>query len=242
MVKGIKHAAAGMISRMRQQEAISNNLANVNTTGYKANRVIFSHEINSAMLRNSYPTRPGQGGGDYYFLNMDLTQGALQDTRNPLDVAIGGSGFLVIESGESFGYTRNGNFSLNEENELINGQGHRVQGVDGAIRITGSDVVIRESGEVVVDGRVAGRIRVVDFPSDTQLKRNADGYFIPEGEIEPVTSENSRIMQGKLEKSNVNPVRAMVQMIELNRNFEALQKAIHAQNETLRIATNEIVK
>ena len=65
---------------------------------------------------------------------------------------------------------------------------------------------------------------------------------IPEREIEPVTTENSRVLQGKLEKSNVNPVRAMVQMIEMNRNFEALQKAVHAQNETLRQATNEIAK
>lgn len=92
----------------------------------------------------------------------------------------------------------------------------------------------------MVDGETVDRLKIVDFEQPYKLRRNDFGYFTPEGEQEPITSENTRILQGFLEESNVNPVDEMVKMIELNREFDYCQKAIIAQAETLKTGINEV--
>ena len=242
MIKGIYHVAAGMLPREAQQEAISNNLANVNTTGFKAVRRLFRTTLDNRLLQGGPGGTPLKPAGEEYYLQTDLSQGSLDRTHNPLDIAISGSGFFAVETGDGVFYTRNGNFKLNNDNELVNNLGHTVQGEGGVIVIEGSEVVIKENGNVIVDGNSVDQLRIVDFQQPDDLKRNGFGYFMPADPTTTINAENYRIMQGHLEKSNVNVVRTMVEMIELNRIYEALQKSMHAQDETLKAAVNEVAK
>jgi flagellar basal-body rod protein FlgG len=242
MIKGLYDAAAGMTARIVEQETVANNLANVNTTGYKAGRSLFKVTIQGRLLEDGRLGRGMKGGDDPAYLHADPTPGALVETRNPLDVAIAGRGFFALETGDRITYTRNGSFTLNEDLELVSSQGYRVLGEAGPIRIAGRNVTISESGAVTVDGTPAATLLLVDFDDPAQLKRNALGGFEPEMGAEPFPVTDVRVLQGRLESSNVDPVAEMIRMIELNRSFESCQKAIQAQDETLKLATSEIAR
>lgn len=242
MIKGIYHAAAGMLPRVNQQETVGNNLANINTIGFKADHRYFSHELNSRMLMGGGSPAMVITSPQVSILITDFSQGTLIETRNPLDLAINGKGFFVLETGESQSYTRAGNFALNASSELVNAQGHKVLGLEGPIRIEGKEVLIRSDGAVMVDGKQVGTLRIVDFPSPYQLKRNGWGYFIPDPPQDPIIPEKVELRQGFLENSNVDPILEMLQMIELNRSYESCQKAILTQDETLKLSVNDLPK
>ena len=242
MIKGIYHAAAGMIPRESQLEAVSNNLANANTTAHKTDRRLFRTTLNNQLLQGGPFGTEQTLPPELYYLQTNFEQGSLEKTDNPLDLAITGNGFFAVETDEGTFYTRNGNFKLNQDNELVTNQGYRVLGESNPIQVNGNDVVIRESGEVIVDGVVVDTIQIVDFDDKEQLHRNSYGLFVPDDEQQNQPAQDFRIMQGFIEKSNVNVVRNMVQMIELQRIYETLQKSIITQDETLRLAVNEIAK
>jgi len=241
MIKGIYTSAAGMIARQTELEAVSNNLANVNTTGYKADRRLFRATITGELLQGKSPDWRADNA-PFYEINTDFTAGALTQTGNPLDIAIGGKGFFAVETEAGVAYTRNGNFSLNADNELINAQGHRMLGESGPIRIDGKQVAVAENGDLFVDGVNAGRLMVVDFAEPYKLKRMEGGYFVPEEGTEAIPAEAPRLQQGRIESANIDPVAEMVRMIELNRAFESCQKAVQAQDETLKLAVSEIAR
>lgn len=240
MIKGIYHAAAGMLPRMNQQETVGNNLANVNTTGFKADKRYFRTALDNSLLQGGPMGQPKQLTDDQFSLITDFAQGSLAETRNPLDLAIQGDGFFVLETGDAVSYTRNGSFSINGEGDLVNSRGFRLMGEAGPIRITGREVVVRDNGEVIVDGRPSGTIKVIDFDKPYSLKRNGYGYFVPDPPAEGFGPETFQIKQGFLENSNVDAIAEMIQMIELNRNYESCQKAIQAQDDTLKLAVNDL--
>lgn len=241
MIKGIYHAAAGMLPTMNQQETVGNNLANVNTTGFKADKRYFRSALNNSLLQGGR-NGPSSKMIDESSLITDFTQGAFSETRNPLDVAINGDGFFAIETGESVSYTRNGSFAIGSDGDLVNNRGYRVLGEEGPIRVNGKEITIRYNGDIVVDGKSVGTLRIVDFEKPYELKRNGYGYFVPPGETTGQSPESLELRQGFLEDSNVDPIEEMIQMIELNRNYESCQKSIQAQDETLRLAVNELPK
>ena len=240
MIKGIYHAAAGMLPSMNQQETVGNNLANINTTGFKADKRYFRMALNNQLLQGGSHGEPVELSDEQFSLITNFEQGSLSETRNPLDVAIHGDGFFVIETDETISYTRNGNFGINAEGELVNLRGYRVMGEGGPLRIVGLEVMIRDDGAVVVDGQKIGSIKIVDFEQPYNLKRNGYGYFVPDPPVDGFTPEKALIKQGFLENSNVDPISEMIQMIELNRNYESCQKAIQAQDDTLRLAANQL--
>jgi len=242
MIKGIYHAAAGMLPRMNQQETVGNNLANVNTTGFKSDKRYFRTALDNMLLQGGPEGSPLQLTEEQFPIITDFSQGSLSETRNPLDLAINGDGFFAIETGESVSYTRNGNFAINVDNELVNSRGFRVLGESGPLRITGKQVLIRENGEIIADGQVVGAVKIVDFEKPYDLRRNGYGYFVPVEGGEGQPAEKLNIKQGFLENSNVDAISEMIQMIELNRNYESCQKAIQAQDETLRLAVNDLAR
>ncbi|MCF7809411.1 flagellar basal-body rod protein FlgF [bacterium] len=240
MIKGLYNAAAGMIPRESQLEVVSNNLANANTTGFKADRRYFRTVLNSRLLHGGENGGPVKLPEEMYYIGTDQSEGSLEKTGNPLDVSISGKGFFAIETDDGEGYTRNGNFRLNDNNELITSEGFRVLGEKGIITIEGHDVVVNNQGEIEVDGNTVDKLKMVDFQNPYKLRRNGYGLFVPETKEQPQQAGNFNIMQGYIEKSNVNVISEMVLMIELNHVYEALQKAISANDDTLRMAVNEI--
>jgi flagellar basal-body rod protein FlgG len=242
LIKGIYHAAAGMLPRMSQQETVGNNLANVNTTGFKADQRFFRTSLNNSLLQGGKIGQNVKFSDDQTSLVTDFSQGSFSETRNPLDVSINGDGFFVFETGDSLSFSRNGSFAVNGESELVNNRGYRVMGEEGPIRITGHEITFRADGGIIVDGKTVGTLKIIDFEQPYALKRNGYGYFIPDPPDSGFRPEKCELRQGFLEDSNVDAISEMIQMIELNRNYESCQKAIQAQDDTLKLAVNELPK
>ena len=243
MIKGIYHSASGMIPRFFKLAAISNNLANINSTAFKADRVHFGTVLNNELSQGSVEGAPARSIEREMSYSTDFSQGSLERTGVPTQLAINGKGFFVIEgaeTGEIF-YTRNGNFKLNSEQELVTASGQKVLDTsDTPILIDGDDLVIAEDGQYFVDGLAIGKFQIVEFEDENVLlKRGETLYSLGNDEL-PEDSENSSLFQGYLENSNINTVREMVEMITLNRNYEASSRILTAQDETLKKTVQQI--
>jgi flagellar basal-body rod protein FlgF len=172
---------------------------------------------------------------------IDLSQGQLQPTEQPLDVALEGDGFFVVSTPDGERFTRNGSFSLTPEGTLVDSDNNPVLSDAGPIIINGEDIAIGQDGNIFVNGVETARLRVVDFAKPYDLKKVDGGFLMPEDETaKPTPATNFSIHQGYVETSNVNIIENMVDMIISFRAYEAGQKAIHAQDETLDKAVNDL--
>jgi flagellar basal-body rod protein FlgG len=237
----IYKAGAGAILQQIRLESYANNLANVNTTGFKADQPVFRFDA---------PEIPADTAGNVprlspYALPLEYVtnfeSGPLRQTGAPLDVAIVGNGFFEVQTPDGLQYTRNGGLSINAEGELSNAEGWPIMGQGGAIRIEGSRVDITEEGQVMVDGDVAGVLKVVDFDDRSGLKKTGNSLFKDQGAGSGMaTAEGYRIAQGRLESSNVDAIRTMTEIIETLRVFETYQKMIRSADEATAKTVNEV--
>lgn len=244
MIKGIYHSREGMLAAQKHLEVVANNLANVNTVGFKQEQIAFRQALEQSSVSAS-PAATGEkfvtaerGGHGF------LQQGVLRETGNPLDVAIAGDGYFVVETDFGFAYTRDGRFQLNAEGELTTLNGHRVLTTGGTLQIPDGDLQISSEGEIHLksEGKARGqaldRLLVVSFNDPTVLRPTTDGLLITQQE--PYELEEPNLRVGYLEESNVNMVSQMVEMIEVQRFHEASAKAIRTQDDTLGKAVNEV--
>jgi flagellar basal-body rod protein FlgG len=221
---------------------LSNNLANVNTIGYKADLPVFRFNEPAAEADPATGEVPKLSP---YLSPIDhvtnFTEGALRETGNPLDVAIVGDGFFAVQTPDGIQYTRKGRFSVNEQGQLSTADGNAVMGQGGEIAIDGSRVEISEAGEVSVDGAVVDVLRVVDFERPYPMQKVGGTRFVPaESSAQPQESRNYRIAQGAVEASNVDALRTMTELIESLRVFESYQKAIRAADDATAKTVNEV--
>lgn len=257
MVRGLYTSASGMLVFWNIHNVISNNLANVDTAGFKRDVVTVQ----------SYPTVPISRIQDTYFetyfRKIDLrphigylgvgaivdkthtihTEGKYKQTDNPFDVAIKGDGFFTIQTPNGIRYTRDGSFTKNSNGELVTLRGDIVLGEEGVIIVGGGKIQFGEDGSVYVDGNFVGRLRITNFPDISHLEKIGDNLFNAQpGAGIPFTPLNFEILQGYIETSNVNSVREMVEMISALRAYEASQRMITAQDQTLDKVINEVGK
>lgn len=245
MIKGIYHSAAGMIARQRQLDVIANNLANVDTVGFKAEKVVFR-----ASLTASLGSPPAAQGEKLVTAERGISTipsfGSLHETGNPLDVAIEGNGYFMIETDSGIAYTRDGRFQLNPDGELVTLNGDRVLAEGGTVQIPEGSLRINPEGEIVLKNddnqmeQIIDRLRVVTFENYEDLRPLRNGLFATDQQ--PLNIEEPSIKPGYLEDSTVNPIEQMVEMIQANRIYEASSKAIQAQDSTLGKAVNEVGK
>jgi flagellar basal-body rod protein FlgG len=176
-------------------------------------------------------------------LTLDLSQGLLKPTGNPLDLAISGEGFFVVQTPRGERFTRKGDFSLDRNGFLVTNEGFQVLGEGGPIEIgRGREVVINERGEVTVDGEVIDTLRIVTFSKEARLIPEGNGLIRAEGG-EVLPAEGFSVKQGFLEGSNVSPIEEMVRLMNLIRLFEAYQKALQTSFEDLsRKLIQEVIK
>ena len=172
---------------------------------------------------------------------IDYSQGDLDQTGVDTDFAIDGDGFFAVQTENGIMYTRSGDFSLSPQGILVDKQGNPVLTDSGPLAIQADTFTVNDDGTVTINDYAAGRIRVVDFEKPYQLRKVGDSYLAPK---DPTAVERPsadyRIRQGYLEKSNVNIVEVMVDMLSSFRAYEAGQKAIQAQDETLDKAVNDL--
>ncbi len=238
MIKGIYSSEAAMRPKMARMEVLANNLANINTTGFKADRVFVR------MLEQSAKTT-ADGRGDMTGVTtgkyIDTTGGSLQQTDNPLDLAIEGDGYFAVQTSRGTRLTRNGNFTLNKEGMLTTADGYPVLGVNGTIQLPQRDridlksISISQSGEVVMDKEPLGQLRIVVPEHPEVLQKDHESLmFVDQSErILDVAPERVNVRQGFVEESNVEGIQEMIAMIELSRGFETDQKMIQSQDATL---------
>lgn len=222
MILGMTSAVQAGLRQQHKFEITSNHLANVNTTGFKGEILSFDD-----MFRAT--------------LTTDFTQGDIQVTDNRLDVALADEGFFKVETPLGIRYTRDGAFTVDMEGQLVNQRGDVVQGEGGPIVIQGREVNITGEGDVQVDGEIVGRIAVVTFDDPENLRKEGANLFVhtaeAPGEVPPPSVS---VVQGALEKPNVNVVSEMTDMIETHRLFEAYTKLIQAIDETDTRAVTEV--
>lgn len=227
-------AMTGALHTMTQQATVSHNLANVSTTGYRAQSDTFRAV---PVFGESLPTRA-------FVLDstsgVDFTPGAIQQTNRPLDVAIQGSGWITVqfENGEE-AYTRDGNLQIDVAGTLRTGQGFTIKGETGPIAVPpDSRIAIGRDGTVSVlptDSRttavaIIGRIKLVN-PPEEQLVRGEDGLFRLKQGGEAPASDEVALVEGALESSNVSAIGEMVKMISLARQFDMQMKILESAKQ-----------
>ncbi|MDX9923743.1 MAG: flagellar hook basal-body protein [Ignavibacteriaceae bacterium] len=227
MIKGLYTVARSLDFRTKNIELIANNLANINTTGYKR-EIPFSEYLNES------------GGVDIKKIsNMD--QGETILTSNPLDLMIDGKGFFTIQNEDgSMELTRDGRFKINEEGFLTDSVNRKVMGKNGAISLEDtlltkdSKILISPEGEVRVGDKIIDSLSISNVDMPEELVRTSGSNFIAEdGTIIPATINDFKVVQGYIEESNTNPLIEMEQMISVNKSFESAQKIISALDKSL---------
>jgi len=235
----IYKAASGALLQQMRLDMFSNNLANVNTAGYKADIPPFSldilqqQELEDVGEDSKVPPMKSRS---------DFSSGPMVRTNSPLDVAIVGKGFFEVTAPQGTRYTRKGTFTVNDQGELSTLEGWPVQGQGGTIKITGSDIQISDKGEVIVDGDIVSSLNVVDFDDLNQLQKDGNSLFVPKEGARPTPLEPASIQlsQGFIEQSNVNAIRTMTEIIETMRAFETYQRIIRTSDDTTAKLINEV--
>jgi flagellar basal-body rod protein FlgF len=232
----------------RQLDVVANNVANVNTTGYKADSSLFEEYLRSGAHEDNFV---GTDRRVSYVQDRatfrDFSQGASEQTKNPLDVAIDGSGFLVVQTPAGERYTRDGNLQLNNQGQLVTLSGNPVLGTSGPIvfQPTDHDINITPDGTItVLEGNartdaIRGKLRLASF-TDAQklLKEGSNLYSSGEGPPQPDTK--SVIHQGYIEKSNVNAVAEMSRMIEVTRAYTQISTLLQQQSDLHKTAIQQL--
>ncbi len=220
MLDGIELAAAGQESYANVQEVIARNLANANTIGFKKNTISFK-----TILSGDEGAQTSTLQTDY---GVDQSKGALTHTGNSLDIAIDGDGFFTLETDKGMRYTRNGLFQLSPNSEIITDSGAKLIGQNGPVRIPNGavEIIINNKGVVKVDGKNIGKLTITNFTDLNQLVPTGDSTFAAPVEIIDEGDAKFRVAQGYLERSNVNVVMEMVDMITNMRSYEASNNII----------------
>jgi len=230
----------------RELDVVANNIANVNTTGFKADGSIFEEFLNSN-------ARADQTGNRVSFVRdrgtwHDLSSGAVEKTGNPLDIAIDGKGFLVVQTPRGERYTRNGSFQISNTGELVTSEGSQVMGEAGPIKFQPTDNQISISGDGTISVREGnattdsqrGTLRMVTLDAANLKKDGGSTFSTVNGT--PAPTKESRIMQGMVEKSNVRAVVEMTRMIEVTRSYTQIAAMLSQQADMQRSSLTKLAE
>lgn len=242
MNSGIYGAISGNLAMMNQLDALANNLANVNTPGYKKDTIRFESVLaaTAAQGESGAVDTPALVVQEY---SVDFSSGVMKLTGNTFDLALDGDGFFVVNTPDGQAYTRQGNFRIDAHGKLVTVDGYEVLGGGAPILIDGGTVSFDSEGKIFVEGLETGTIDVVDFPKPYDLRKIGSAMFMPNSEdARPAPARSTAVMQGHLEGSNVNVLEEMVRMIETTRSSESCQKMIQNYDQMTAKAVNDLGK
>lgn len=218
----------------KQMDIVSNNMANMNTAGYKQDEAIFSSYIAETEGAKGFGKIPVFFTQDYGVFK-DFQEGAFQETGNQLDVALQGQGFFALETPQGEMYTRKGQFSLDAEGKIVTKDGDVVLSENGEpffIAPGEKEINISESGEISTETGVIGRLKIVAFNNEQKLLKVGGTKFVNNGATATeVAVDQLNVKQGMVEKSNVEPIVEMSKMIKLQRNYEYVQQMIDEEHD-----------
>lgn len=253
MIRGLYTSVSGLITLQHEQETITNNMANINNTGYKKS-VLTKQSFEDVMISN----RQKLSGDNYVRNNIGtlnlgvqtndvktvFTQGTLKSTDSKTDFAIDGRGFFVAQNGDKQVYTRDGNFKVNQQGYLITNDGCEVLGRNNStgeiehIYVGNMNFSLDGENNLQIDGMGAPhKLLTADFEDYNSLEQLGDNYITIDN---PVYDAKVSVVQGVLEGSNVDSADELVKLMEVKRQFETNQKFIKMQDETLEKAANQL--
>jgi flagellar basal-body rod protein FlgF len=231
----------------RELDVVANNIANLNTTGFKADGSIFEEFLNSN-------ARTDQTGNRVSFVRdrgtwHDLSSGPVEKTGNPLDVAIDGKAFLVVQTPRGERYTRNGSMQINAQGQLVTGEGYQVLGdagpitfqpTDNQVSIGGDGTISVREGKATTDSK-RGTLKMVSVANAQNLQKDGNSTFSIAGET-PAPTKTSRLIQGTVEKSNVRAVVEMTRMIEVTRSYTQVATMLQQQADMQKSSIDKLAE
>ena len=246
MSRGLYTLTSGMLTQQRKIEISSNNIANINTTGYKKEQAVTSNFgsllINKLQQNGIYETAVPLSEVSLIRITEDNntihSQGTLDETNGAFDFAIIGGGFFSINDNGNILYTRNGSFNLDDDGYLIFGDKGRVQGEYGDIFIGTDKYECLEDGSIYVDGELIDRISIFDFEDYAALDKISEGMY--GSAAEPYLVEMPTIKKGTLERSNVNLTQEMSDVLSSQRALQSSSQALKMYDLIMEIEANQI--
>jgi flagellar basal-body rod protein FlgG len=259
LVRGLYTAASGALVAQSQADVIANNLANVNTSGFKRTllQVQSAPEMGLYRLQNDPSSDNPRGNPSNAYVGalgmgaqvMDtptvFEQGALSKTGNPLDLALQGNGFFSIQTPQGVRYTRDGQFSEDPAGRLVTMDGNLVLGTNGQpvqLQTSGGAVQIDRNGQITQNGQLVGTLRLVQFSNLAQVRPEGDNHFVATAAAGAAPATAATVHQGFLETSNASVVRSMVDLITAQRWYEANTKVIQTQDQANSWAISNVAR
>jgi len=250
MLNGLYTATSGMAMQQRKLDIISQNLANLNTVGHKKEVPVFAEYIANAsetpddVIRNSDYNQMINSTVRLYDIQTNFDQGYLKETGKSLDMALTNpNAFFAVDTPFGIRFTRNGEFTVNDQNELTTMEGYKVvSNMESMQPVQMQEgATITEDGTMLLNGAAVNNIEIVQFPDTANLQKTGNNLYVAVDAL-PEPAENPGLYTGYLEGSNVNPVDEMVKMIEASRGFETYSKIIQTFDELNNKAANEVGK
>jgi flagellar basal-body rod protein FlgF len=223
-VSGIVTATEmGMLNDTERLRVISNNLANVGTVGFKRQLAVGSASFDQVLTAYT-----------------DRSAGTLTHTGNPLDLALEGDAYFVVDTGLQAAYTRQGTFRLDADGQLVTSNGQKVVTTEGDVRLTSPAPAIDAQGNIRDNGAVVGQLKLVTVNNPQSLLESGNGLYTATDSTVAVPAETARVRQGYTEAANVVTMNEMIKMIETVRHFEASQKMLQGYDAILDRAITDL--
>jgi len=244
------------VALQRELDVVANNIANLNTTGYKGDGTLFEEYLMPVARENNFATSDRR----ISFVQdratwTDMRQGPVEQTGNPLDVAIegnDGNAFLVVQTARGERYTRAGSLQINATGELVTSSGDQVLGTNGPIVFQSQDAGIAISGDGTISAREGananadsqrGKLRLVSFDQPQLLQKDGDTTFSAPADVDTQAAPRSvHVAQGMIEKSNVNAVLEMTRMVEVTRSYTAISSLLTSQGQLRKSAIQQLAE
>lgn len=227
MVKGLYDAARSMHNKIRNIEVVANNIANINTTGYKR-EIPFSEYLDQ------------QTGVDKLTQLTDFTSGNLMKTGNPFDMALKGNGFFMIETEQGVELTKSGRFTISDGGFLVDQSGNKVLTDNGGINLEellfegNNSFQIKKNGEIQIGDNIVGQLAIASIDDQSGMKRmEGQKFLFTDGMHRVALEEEYELHQGYIEESNCNPIIEMQAMIKLNKEYETAAKIINSLDQIM---------
>jgi len=227
------------IALQRQMDVVANNMANINTTGFKAEDMLFQQFNMPTAADNDFAGNQSVAYTEDWATVHDMTNGPMDQTGNPLDVALSGPGFLSVQTAAGVRYTRAGSLAINSAGTLVDLSGNPVLGDSGEIHFdpADTDITITRDGTVTTSQGIKGKLSVSEF-ADPQVQLTREGNNLWNG-TNPQAPTNTTVVQGSIERSNVSGVTEMAQMIRVQRAYEQIAQLMQQQDS---LRTNAVQK
>lgn len=217
-----------------EMTVVANNIANANTPAYKGEKMVFREFLDKPARGEKLSFVQDVG------LARDLTEGPMQSTGNPLDVAINGKGYFVVDSPMGERYTRHGRFQLDANRQLVNSAGYPVRGLAGPILIPQDqgEITVAQDGTISTAEGIVGTLQLVEFEDEQLLRKGANGLY--SSEEPPVNMDMISVSQGMLEESNVEPIIELTRMIQVHRDYQSIQNFVKAEHDRQKTAIERL--